>query len=130
MEGQVKAVAILNLVSGILAAIAAVFVLFTFGVGTVATQSTTRDGTPGWVPGVVAGLGLIIGILFALIGATAIAAGIMLLQKKPAGKLWGIIASVLHIINLVFFPFSMAIGIYGLIVLVHRDTERLLAAPA
>lgn len=126
MATHVKVVAVLNIIGGILAAIAAVFLLFVFGVGTVATQDTTDEGTPEWVPGVVASLGIILTILFAIVAIVCIAAGVMLLNRKRSGKTFGIIASILHIINIGGFPISTGIGIYGLVILLNKDTNQVL----
>jgi uncharacterized membrane protein (DUF2068 family) len=48
--------------------------------------------------------------------------GVGLLKFKPWARIFGIVLSVLHLIHV---PFGTALGVYGLIVLFDKDTERL-----
>lgn len=66
--------------------------------------------------------------LFCLVWAVpGIVVGIGLLKRQPWARVLGIVLSAL---SLVHIPFGTALGVYGLWVLFHRDTERLFAAGA
>jgi hypothetical protein len=54
-------------------------------------------------------------------------AGVGLLQLRPWGRILGIVVAILHLIHI---PFGTIVGIYGLWVLLNRDTERLFSGPA
>jgi hypothetical protein len=53
--------------------------------------------------------------------------GIGLLKRQPWARIFGIVISVLSLMHI---PFGTALGVYGLWVLFHRDTERLFAGDA
>jgi hypothetical protein len=50
--------------------------------------------------------------------------GIGLLKLKPWARILGIVLSAINLINI---PFGTALGIYGLWVLLNKDSERLFA---
>jgi len=51
--------------------------------------------------------------------------GIGLLRRQPWARILGIVLSALSLMHV---PFGTALGVYGLWILFHRDTERLFAA--
>ena len=51
--------------------------------------------------------------------------GIGLLGRQPWARILGIVLSALSLMHV---PFGTALGVYGLWILFHRDTERLFAA--
>jgi hypothetical protein len=71
---------------------------------------------------IVGAIGGILLVLLAALSLPSVVAGIGLLNFRPWARILGI---VVCIINLVNFPFGTIIGLYGLFVLLSRDTERL-----
>jgi len=60
--------------------------------------------------------------------APGLVAGIGLLYLKPWARILAIVLSAIHLIGI---PFGTVLGIYGLWVLLNRDTERIFSpAPA
>jgi hypothetical protein len=62
-----------------------------------------------------------------LISLPGLIAGVGLLQFKPWARILAIIISALDLFG---FPFHTALGIYGLWVLLNRETEQLFASTA
>jgi hypothetical protein len=117
VEQHVKILAWLNIVFGGLGVLVALFVLVFFG--GLAIVSTDND------PGAQGVLGAIGGIAFILIAALSlpcIVAGIGLLKFRSWAQILTIIMSVL---SLVSFPFGTALGVYGLWVLLNKETKPL-----
>jgi hypothetical protein len=54
-----------------------------------------------------------------------VVAGLGLLKHRPWARILGIVVSALSLLHV---PFGTALGVYGLWILFHRDTERLFAA--
>lgn len=125
METHVKVLGVLNIILGGMGVMAALIILLIFG-GTAGIVGATAHGDPE-ARFVVPLLSAIGGGLFFLIIALSvpgIIAGIGLLKFRPWARILTIILSVL---NLLHIPFGTAVGIYGLWVLLSRDTERLFA---
>ena len=118
VEQHVKILAVLNIVLGGIGALAALAVLVVFG-GLVGLVGTESGG------GEAAILGLIGGIAFfavAVLSVPCLIAGIGLLKFKSWGQILTIILSILNLMN---FPFGTALGIYGLWVLMNKETKPL-----
>lgn len=120
MATHVKIISILEIVWGVLAAILAIVFLFAFGIGSAATKA---GGAPSFVTGMLAGMGMFLGILAAGLAVLAIVGGVKLLNHKRSGKTLTFIVAV---ISLISFPFGTAFGVYSLIILTREDTNRLL----
>jgi len=74
-------------------------------------------------------MGLIGGGIFLLImiiSVPALVIGIGLTQFRPWARVAGIVLSALDLLG---FPFHTILGIYGLWVLLNRETERLFGIP-
>ncbi|HXH07023.1 MAG TPA: hypothetical protein VNI83_10580 [Vicinamibacterales bacterium] len=122
MELHVKVLAVLNLVVGGLTALLG---LLTFlAMGTVAgLAGLTHDAASFAIIGIT---GTALGVFFLLLGLPAVAVGWGLLKLRPWARVLGIVVSIL---SLLYFPLGTAIGVYGLWVLLTRETERLFAVP-
>jgi hypothetical protein len=92
----------------------------------VATEAAANDPEAAIAAPIVGLIGLVVGILLALLSAPAIIAGIGLLQFKPWGRILGIVLSAINLLNL---PLGTALGIYGLWTLLNRETELLFQSP-
>lgn len=125
MADHVRILAVLHIVFGSLFLIAALIILVIFGgitgvVGWAAHEPDAYIAVPI--------LTLIGGALFALLlvlSLPGIIAGVGLLKFAPWARILTIVLSALNLLNV---PVGTALGLYGLWVLLHQDTERLFAA--
>lgn len=123
MATHVKVIAVLEIVFGSLAAIGALAVLFIFTVGSAAIDDSESQGTPEWVAGAAASMGVLIGGILAVVAVIAILGGVRLLGHKRSGKILTFVAAALALIN---FPFGTAFGIYAIVILTRPETDQLL----
>lgn len=126
MAVHVKVIAILEIVWGVLAAIAAVFVLFIFTVGSAVLNDAESQGAPEWLAGAAASLGLLIAALVAGLAVLALVGGTRLLKLRRSGKVPTYIAAALSLIQ---FPLGTAFGIYTFVILSNAKTDQLLVNP-
>ncbi len=136
MGGHVKAIAIIDLVFAALTFLAALGVIFAFGVGAAAVGSAEQYGAPGWVANMLGAMAFVLGAIFAGIAVLYLLAGLRLLSFKRSGKGLGIAAAVVQIV--VGLPtlfgggiglIPLGAGIYAIIILTRQDTDRLLVNP-
>ena len=122
MANHVKLLAWLNIVYGGLIAVAGLFVFLIMGgiAGFVGATANTDDRVAVPILGMIGGFVFIVLLLLAL---PSIITGIGLLHYKAWARIVGIVLSVLHLPGI---PFGTALGIYGLWVLLNRETETLL----
>lgn len=120
MEGHVKAVAIINIVFAVLGFLAALLLLFAFG---IASAVTGASGAPGWVPSFLGGLGMALVLIPLAYAVLCLMAGLKLMARKQVGKTLAIITSILSLFS---FPIGTAIGVYALWVLFQKETDQLL----
>jgi hypothetical protein len=120
MAQHVKILGILHIVLGALGVLGGLIVLVVFGgISALVNLSDHGDIPPGPF------LGLIGGVIFVavmVISLPALVIGIGLTQLRPWARIGGIVLSAL---DLLFFPFHTILGIYGLWVLLNRETEQL-----
>lgn len=126
MAVHVKVVAVLEVIWGVLAAIAAVFVLFIFTVGSAVLKDAEGSGAPSWLAGAAAGLGLIIAAIVGALAVLALVGGTRLLKLRRSGKVFTYIVAALSLIN---FPVGTAFGVYAFIILSNQKTDQLLVNP-
>ena len=121
VEQHVKILAILNIVLGGLAILGALVALLVFGgLAAVAGSDPSPDAHGG-----AAVLGIIGGIVFIIalvLGLPGVIAGVGLLKFRSWAQILTIILSVLQLLS---FPFGTALGIYGLWVLLNKETKPL-----
>ena len=126
MDTHVKVVGVLFIVLSALGVLAAlgVMALFGFSAGIVGVAAE-GEGAAIAVPFI--GLtGTFVTIFLLALSLPGLITGFGLLAYKPWARILGIVVSALNLINV---PFGTILGIYGLIVLLHRDTERLFLSP-
>jgi hypothetical protein len=125
VETHVKVLAVLYLVFSAFFLLAAVFLLLTFGgasaiVGTAAEPEDAAIALP--ILGIT---GIALSGFFLAIALPGLIAGYGLLKRANWARILGIVLSALNLLN---FPFGTILGVYGLFVLLHKDTERLFEA--
>jgi len=125
MAQHVKILGILHIVFGALGVLGAVAALLIFGGVSALIAADHSSDSLAAVPI----LGLIAGFVFILILALSLPGlivGIGLMQFKPWARMGGIILSAFDLLG---FPFHTALGIYGLWVLLNRETEQMFGVP-
>ena len=123
MAQHVKILGILHIVFGALGVLAAIFVLLIFGgisavVGLSDHSSDSLTAIP--ILGMVGGFVFMLLLVLSLPGLII---GIGLVQFRPWARIAGIILSALDLVSVP--PFGTALGIYGLWVLLNRETEQM-----
>lgn len=125
MAQHVKILGILHIVFGGLGVLGAIVVLALFGgVSALVASGDSADSLTA-----IPILGMIGGFLFIfilVISLPALIIGIGLVQFRPWARIGGIILSA---VDLLGFPFHTLLGIYGLWVLLNRQTEQMFLAP-
>ena len=124
MEQHLKILGILNIVFGGLGICGALVILLVFG---IPAGLVVADGDPD-AAGTLSILGVVGGFIFflaAIFSVPALVAGIGLLKYRGWARIWTIVASVLHLINI---PFGTALGVYGLWVMFKDETVSLIKA--
>jgi hypothetical protein len=123
MTTHVKVLAVLYLVLSALGVCAALF--FGLAIGTasgIVAANADHDAAVALPIIGVAGTALVVFLL--ALSLPGIITGIGLLKFKPWARIVGIVLAVLNLINI---PFGTILGIYGLWVLLNKETERLFA---
>jgi hypothetical protein len=127
MAQHVKILGILHIVFGGLGVLGAIFVLMIFGgisavVGLSDHSSDSLTAIP--ILGIIGGFVFILVLVLSLPGLII---GIGLMQFKPWARIAGIILSAFDLLSVP--PFGTALGIYGLWVLLNRESEQMFAPP-
>jgi hypothetical protein len=124
MAQHVKILGILHIVFGAMGVFAAIVVLLIFGgISAVVGMSQHSTDLPAPILGVIGGVIFIVVLALSLPGLII---GIGLVQFRPWARIGGIILSALDLFG---FPFHTALGIYGLWVLLNRQTEQMFGVP-
>lgn len=97
---------------GLLALIGLLFLFIYGGLGVaMMTQNDSGNNDASAAGGILILFAVIFGLLFVLPAGFAILSGWRLIKEKPNAKIFGIIASIICLLN---FPLGTAIGVYGL----------------
>jgi len=120
MRKHIQILGILNIVWGSLGLIAALMIMLIFGgvVGIIGMASRHEPDATIAIP-IVSLIGGIIFIVLLITSLPAIVTGIGLLRMASWSRIVGIILSVLHLFSI---PLGTALGVYGLWVLLSRET--------
>jgi hypothetical protein len=124
MAQHVKILGILHIVFGGLGVLGAVIVLIIFGGLSALVNFSDRGDLPAPVLGAIGG---IIFIVILAISLPGLIIGIGLVQFRSWARVGGIVLSAFDLLG---FPFHTILGIYGLWVLLNRETEQMFAASA
>ena len=125
MTTHVKVLGVLYIVFGALGVCAALFLGLSLGIasGVVGTTASAEDAVVALPIIGIAGTALVVFLL--AVSLPGLVTGIGLLKFRPWARIVGI---VLAAINLISFPIGTALGIYGLWVLLNKETEALFGA--
>jgi hypothetical protein len=125
MAQHVKILGVLHIVLGGLGVLAAIAALLIFGGVSALIAADRSPDNLAAIPilGVVGGFVFILVMTLSLPGVII---GIGLMQFRPWARMGGIIISGFDLLG---FPFHTALGIYGLWVLLNRETEQMFGVP-
>jgi len=121
METHVKVIAVLNIVFGVLGIAGAVFILFFFG-GLATVAGSDNDPSAPVGAAVLGSIGVFAAVFMAVMSIPGLLVGWGLLKFRSWARILGIILSVLSLPGI---PFGTALGIYGLWVLLNKETKPL-----
>jgi len=126
MAQHVKILGVLHIVLGGLGVLGAITALLVFGgvSALVAADHSSDSLTAIPILGVIGGFVFIFVMAISLPGLII---GIGLVQFRPWARVAGIVISAFDLLG---FPFHTALGIYGLWVLLNRQTEQMFAPTA
>jgi hypothetical protein len=125
MTTHVKVLAVLYLVfSGLFLLVTLLFMVALGGAATIVGTTATPDDAAIALP-IIGITGTALLIFFMALALPGLAAGWGLLNFRPWARILGIVLSALNLIN---FPFGTLLGIYGLWVLLSKETELLFTA--
>jgi hypothetical protein len=125
MAQHVKLLGILHIVFGALGVFGAVVVLLIFGgVSALVAADHSPDSVTA-IP-ILGFIGVFVFILVLALSLPGLIIGIGLVQHRSWARLGGIILSAFDLLG---FPFHTALGIYGLWVLLNRETEQMFGVP-
>lgn len=121
MLTHVKVLAVLYIVLGALGVLGALLLMMVFGVaaGSVGVSGDPDAAVALPIIGFV-GTGLFIFLL--AISLPGVIVGFGLLKLKPWARIGGIVLCAINLINV---PVGTILGIYGLVILLNKETERL-----
>ena len=125
MDTHVKVLGILHIVNGAIGLGSALFFMVIFG-GVAGLVAADGDADAAFVVPLIGMTGGAIVLMVLLVSIPGIVIGWALFTLYPWARVWGIVLSIL---SLFVVPFGTIIGVYGLWVLLSRDTERLFARP-
>jgi hypothetical protein len=121
METHVKVLGVLHIVLGALGIFCALILMVMLG-GAVTAVAAEGDPDAAFAIPILGITGGAMVAFLVLASLPGMAAGWGLIKFRPWAR---ILALVLSILALILFPFGTLIGIYGLWVLLNKDTERL-----
>jgi hypothetical protein len=124
MAGHIRMVAALHIVFACLAILLGLGLLALLG--GLAALVTLKEGTQDAMIGatVLGGVGAFLFAVMLALAVPGLIAGIGLLRMRPWARILTIVVSALELLS---FPVGTALGVYGLWVMTHTETERLLS---
>jgi hypothetical protein len=125
MQTHVKVLGVLMIALSAIGLLAALGLGALFGIGAFATAASGDSDALLAVP-IIGITGTLLTSFLVIIALPGLIAGWGLLSYKNWARIVAIVLCALQLIN---FPFGTAIGIYGVWVLLNRDTERLFSSP-
>jgi hypothetical protein len=125
MREHVRILGIIHIVLGALGLLAALVLLTIFGLGGAAAGAAaahSNDPDAMVALPIIGAIGVGIFLLIAVLTIPGLIAGVGLLKLRPWAR---ILTIVLSAMNLLSVPIGTALGVYGLWVLLNKDTEAL-----
>ena len=122
MDTHVKVLGVLYIAFSALSLLVALFLMLALGSAAGIVGMTADAGDAAVAIPVLGLAGTAFGMALMVLALPGLITGWGLLSFKPWARILGIVLSVLNLLNI---PIGTALGIYGLWVLLNKDTERL-----
>jgi hypothetical protein len=124
MREHVRILGIIHIVLGALGLLVALVLLAIFGLGGAAAGAAAAQNDPDALVAlpIIGAIGIGIFLLIAVLTIPGLIAGVGLLKLRPWAR---ILTIVLSAMNLLSIPIGTALGVYGLWVLLNKETETL-----
>ncbi len=122
MDTHVKVLGIMHIVLGGLGVLVALGIFAMFGGIAGIIGATAESGDAAVALPLIGLIGSIVVVVILLLSIPGIIVGLGLLKLQPWARLFGIILSVISLIN---FPIGTVLGVYGLWVLLTPETQPL-----
>lgn len=126
MEFHVKILAVLHIVTGVIAALIGVLAMLALGGLGILAGAVSREEHAFVALPLLGGIGLLVFILMLVLSIPGIVAGLGLLKLRSWARILTVVLSALHLFNV---PFGTALGIYGLWVLLSNEGQKLFLTP-
>ena len=120
MDTHVKVLGILHVAMGALGLIGALLLVLVFG-GVAGIVAADGDPDAAIAFSIIGLTGTAIVVLVVALSLPGVIIGIGLVQLRSWARIGGIVLSIL---DLIWIPFGTILGVYGLWVLLSKDTER------
>lgn len=126
MITHVKVLGVLYIAFSALSLFFALFLMLVFGGAASIVGFTAEPSDAATVIPVLGIAGTALVAFLTILSLPGLITGWGLLNFKPWARIVGIVLSAVNLIN---FPFGTVLGIYGLWVLLNKETERLFGQP-
>jgi hypothetical protein len=120
MDTHVKVLGVLHIVLGALGLIVSLFMVVVFG-GVAGIVAADGDPDAAVALPIIGLTGMAVVAFIVGLSLPGVIVGIGLMQFRSWARVGGIVLSIL---NLIWIPFGTILGVYGLWVLLSKDTER------
>ncbi len=126
MDLHVRILAAFHLILGVLGLMGSLMIVLLFGGAAGIISMAAANDPDAWIAVPVVGLvgSMLVMVIFTL-SVPGIIAGYGLSKRRPWARIFAIVLSVINLINI---PFGTLLGMYGLWVLLSRDTAQLFGA--
>jgi hypothetical protein len=120
MDTHVKVLGVLHIAMGALGLIGALLLMLVFG-GVAGIVAADGDPDAAIAVPIIGLTGTAVVVLVVALSLPGVIIGIGLVQRRSWARIGGL---VLSIFDLIWIPFGTILGVYGLWVLLSKDTER------
>ena len=120
MDTHVKVLGVLHIALGALGLIGALLLVLVFG-GVAGIVGASGDPDAAVALPIIGITGTALVIFIAALSLPGVIVGIGLLQFRPWARIGGIVLSIFDLLGV---PFGTILGVYGLWVLLSKDSER------
>jgi hypothetical protein len=126
VETHVKVLGVLHVAMSAIGILFAILMMVIVG-GAAGMVGASGDPDARWALPFIGITGMTLVVLTLALSLPGFVVGVGLIRLRPWARIFGI---VLSIFDLIWVPLGTVIGIYGLFVLLSKDTERLFTPPA
>ena len=127
MDTHVKVLGVLYIAFSALSLLAALFLLLAVGGAAGIVGVTAEPGDAAIAIPILGLAGTTLAFVLIVLALPGLVTGWGLISYKPWARILGLVLSVLNLLNI---PIGTVLGIYGLWVLLNKDTERLFSRTA